>query len=127
MKIKLFLSVFVIVVFLACSEKGGENYDKGSVKPSSEMVFDKTKWQVKEGKDYPFREKMLNDVVYNDTIRSLNKTQILKLLGNPDRINENYFYYRVAQIRLIVWPLHTTTMVIKFKEDSGIEWIKIHR
>jgi hypothetical protein len=78
------------------------------------------------GVDYPFRDKMLNDIVYNDTIRSLNKEQILDLLGQPDRTNEDYLYYLVAQKRLFFWPLHTKTMVIKFKENITIDWIKVH-
>lgn len=90
------------------------------------MVFDKSRWNVSEGLDYPFRDRMVNDVVYNDTIRDLSKNEILDLLGEPDRINENYLYYLVDQKRIGNWPLHTKTMVIKLTGDS-IEWIKIHQ
>ncbi len=94
--------------------------------PGSEMKFDKEKWRVKEGKDYPFREGMLNDIIYSDTVRSQNKDQILALLGEPDRINENYLYYMIAQKRIASWPLHTKTMVIMLSGDNTVEWIKIH-
>lgn len=36
---------------------------------SSDAPFDKEKWAQKKGKDYPFRNAMLEDVLYNDTIR----------------------------------------------------------
>jgi len=121
------LIVIVLVSFFSCSSEREKSTEYDQAKPVSAMAFDKTKWRIKDGKDYPFRKKMLNDVVYNDTIRTLNKAQIIDLLGNPDRINENYLYYRIDQIRLIVWPLHTTTMVVKFTNDSTMEWIKIHK
>ena len=68
---------------------------------------------------------MLNDFVYNDTIRSVNKTEILNLLGEPDRSTEGHLYYTIKQTRIGAWPLHTKSMVIKLSSDT-IEWIKIH-
>lgn len=124
----LILFVFLIICFISCSNKRVDYSENMETKPQSELVFDKTKWQKKEGKDYPFREKMLNDVVYNDTIRALNKSQIIDLLGEPSwkRDNENFLYYMVSQKRLFSWPLHTTTLVIKLNTNDTIEWIKIH-
>jgi hypothetical protein len=57
---------------------------------------------------------------------SLRKDEILDLLGQPDKIDGNYLFYRIAQQRLGFWPLHTKTLVIKFYEDSTVEWIRIH-
>lgn len=91
-----------------------------------EMKFDKTKWGLKEGQDYIYRNQMLDDIVYNDTIRLLNKDEIINLLGNPDRTNEVYLYYLITQKRLGSWPLHTKTMVVKLSDDNSIDWIKIH-
>jgi len=93
---------------------------------NTEIKFDKNKWQEKVNNFYPYRDLMLNDVVYNDTIRSLNKEQVLEILGEPDRINEGHLYYRITQTRLGAWPLKTKTMVIKLTDSEGIEWIKIH-
>ena len=93
-----------------------------------EIAFDQTKWLTKEGKDYPYRYQMLNDVVYNDTIRELNKVEILNLLGEPSyyRDDENYLHYMINQKRLFSWPLHTRVMIVKFKDEATIDWIKIH-
>ena len=92
----------------------------------AEITFDKTKWRVKEGLDYPNRDQMLNSIVYNDTVRALNKDEILDLLGEPDRRNEGYLYYLISQRRLGFWPLHTKTLVIKLSGDNTIDWIRIH-
>lgn len=115
--------LFLGVLFLCC----GCRTDSEQIPepPLSPMTFDPVNWQMKDGRDYPYRASMLDDVVYNDTIRSLDETALLSLLGDPDRRNEDYLYYLVSQKRLFTWPLHTRTMVVKLSADT-IEWIKIH-
>lgn len=93
---------------------------------SNEIDIDRKKWNVKDGSDYPYRELMLNDILYNDTIRSFKREDIIDLLGDPDRINENHPIYTIFQKRLWKWPLHTKTMVIKLSSDNSVEWIKVH-
>lgn len=125
MKKRVFI-VFLFVFCFACKSDREENVENKKRNKDSEMVFDKEKWKVKEGKDYPYRDKMINDIVYNDTIRMLNKEQLLKLLGKPDYIKESHLYYRIIETRIGNWAIKTKTMVIKLIEDSSIEWIKIH-
>jgi hypothetical protein len=90
------------------------------------IPFNREKWNMKEDLDYPYRAQMLNDVLYNDTIRSLNKEEILELLGEPDRKSEGHLYYKISQRRIGSWTLHQKSIVIKFENDSTIEWIKTH-
>jgi len=125
MKKRVFI-VFLFVFCFACKSDREENVENKKRNKDSEMVFDKEKWKVKEGKDYPYRDKMINDIVYNDTIRMLNKEQLLKLLGKPDYIKESHLYYRIIETRIGNWAIKTKTMVIKLIEDRSIEWIKIH-
>ncbi len=120
-----FKAILLLSLFLACKseeEKPIEVDQKGEL----EMVFDQNKWRVKKGDTYPFRDRMLKDVVYNDTIRSLNQLELTDLLGPPDRINENHLYYTIARKGLGAFTLNEKTMVVKIKEDNSIEWIKIH-
>lgn len=118
--------LFIITLFIACQSDTKENIDNQKKNQGSEMAFDKEKWVTKDGKDYPFRDSMINDIVYNDTIRKLNKDQILELLGEPDYIREDHLYYRITETRLGNWPLKTKTMVIKLDSDQAIAWVKIH-
>lgn len=90
------------------------------------MVFDKVKWGMKDGDTYEYRGLMLKDVVYNDTIRDLNESELIDLLGQPDRINENHLYYNISRKGLGAFTLNQKTMVVKIKVDSTIAWIKIH-
>jgi hypothetical protein len=125
MKTRVFIA-FLFVCFISCSSNREENVENEKNTSDSEMTFDKEKWRAKDGKDYLFRDRMLNDIAYNDSVRSQNKIEILDLLGEPDRSNENHLYYLIAETRLGFWPLHTKTLVIKFSDDSTIDWIRIH-
>jgi hypothetical protein len=121
---------YILLLFLsclACNNINEEKPEKTDNTTKVEIGFDRTKWATKDGTDYPYRDKMLNDIVYNDSLRALNQDEILDLLGQPDRTNENYLYYTIAQKRLGFWPLQTKTMVIKFSEKNTINWIKIHQ
>ncbi len=121
------LLLLLLVCVVGCNTKSSKLSEKETKDhPKSELAFDQEKWLLKEGKDFPYREKMYKDVVYNDTIRSLKKDQILKLLGKPTKTNKGYVYYRVKETRFLGWKLHTRTVVFKFNNDKSIEWIKIH-
>jgi outer membrane protein assembly factor BamE (lipoprotein component of BamABCDE complex) len=125
----LYINTLVLFFLLACSAEKEEKTELLDNEIIVEGSFDKSKWRVKEGKDYPFREQMLDAVVYNDTIRSLNKDEVLDLLGEPSyyRNNENFLYYTIAQKRIGLWPLYTKTMIVKLTEENNIDWIKVHK
>ena len=116
----------LLLLCVACTNEKKASSDIADRGISEEVQFDKSNWRSKEGLDYPYRAQMLNDLVYNDTVRSLNKDEILDLLGEPDRRNDGYLYYMIAQRRLGSWPLHTKSLVINLSDDSTIVWIKIH-
>lgn len=123
------IKTFALVLFLcitACTAEKREKSEQVDLAIANEISFDKEKWAIKEGEDYPYRDQMLTDIVYNDTVRILNKNEILTLLGEPDRTNEGHLYYMIEETRLGSWTLHSKTLVIKIAEDNTIEWIKIH-
>ena len=119
----------ILLLLLCCFACKNESEEKSASTESetlTEIPFDKDKWIEREDKDYPYRAQMLNEVLYNDTIRTLKEVEIIGLLGEPDRVNDGHLYYTVVQKRLGAWPLSTKSLVIKFKEDGTIEWIKTH-
>lgn len=123
------IRTFIFLLFFSCLACHSEREEKSeSEDPNTEfeITFDKTKWSLMDDKDYPYRDQMLNDVLYNDSIRTLIKYEILELLGEPDRSTDGYLYYMISQTRIGAWPLRTKTMVIRLSEDSSIDWIKIH-
>lgn len=97
-----------------------------TIKKEENIVFNKVQWQQKYKSEYVNRRSMLHDIVYNDTIRNLSMNEITNLLGKPDKIYNNHFYYLIDKKKLSIWTLHNTNMVIKFSKNDSIEWIKIH-
>ena len=91
----------------------------------TEIKFEKSKWQIKKGWGYEYRNAMLNDLVSDPEIRKLDEEGIVELLGEPSRKNGNYLYYTIDQKRAILFPLHTKSLVVKMNQDT-IEWMKIH-
>ena len=62
MKARVFIA-FLIVCCFSCRTNREENAENEKNTTKSEMAFDKAKWKAKEGEDYPFRDRMLNDIV----------------------------------------------------------------
>lgn len=120
------ISILILFLSIFACKNDKKSIDNNGEEENKEITFNKNKWQEKVNDLYPYRDLMLKDVVYNDTIRTLNKEELLELLGEPDRINEGHLYYLITQTRLGAWPIQTKTMVIKLTDKEGIEWIKIH-
>ena len=119
------LAIAVLLLFTACNED--PEHKLTAKQETDEQVFDREKWKTRQGKDYPFREEMLDDLMNNQGLRELKTNEIIELLGEPTRVDSNYFFYKIEQKRLGEWPLHTTTMVIQTAEDSTVNWVKVHK
>lgn len=122
----LFKTLLLLSIFLACKSEKADTPVTETRNEASEIVFDKVKWAMKDGDAYIYRDQMLKDVAYNDTIRRLNQSELINLLGQPDRINENHLYYTISRKGLGAFTLNQKSMVVKIEVDSTIAWIKIH-
>lgn len=114
---------FLLLGCLACDPGAKETREEA---PVTEVEFDAVKWNMKEDKDYPYRDSMLNDLMNNDAIRHLKGNEVLALLGDPTRIDSLYLFYRIKETRINFFTLNAKTLVIKLNEDSTINWMKIH-
>jgi len=116
---KTFLIFLSFITCISCQHKVKE--------AASPEKFDKAKWQTGVDGEYPFRDQMVPDLLYTDTLRRLKRDAILDLLGEPTRVDTNFLFYRVKQKTVGgLIPVHTKTLVIKFAKDSSVTWIKIH-
>jgi hypothetical protein len=116
MQIRNLLIIFLFC-FTACKSKSIQHEEK----------FDKTKWDTKIGKQYPYRDEMLKDLMTNHLLKTLKRNEVINLLGAPTRSDSSYLFYIVAQEFIDnILPLHTKSLVIKFHKDSTVEWVKIH-
>ena len=126
-------SVFVMIVTVlligACGNDTAEETQTSEVETESEVEqvpFDRTRWLRQEDGQYPFRAQMLDDVLYNDTIRDLSQSEVESLLGPPDRTTDGFAYYTIRRKQWGMMTLHATTMVIKYAKPDSIAWIKVH-
>ena len=121
------ISLLLLLLFcLSCGDSKKTEPEKKPKKAKVEIDFDKEKWSIKQGRYYPYRAKMLNSLIENDKIRSLNKSELLELLGEPNRTNENYLYYELTRNKVGFVTLSTRTLVFKFDDDNNMDWVKIH-
>lgn len=114
------LTICVILLSLCCSCKDD------SSKSADQLAFDIAKWSQKENDLYKYRSQMADEVLYNDTIRSLNRLQLVSLLGTADKEVDNHLYYELDRKKLGFWTLEASFLVVKFKDSITVEWIKIH-
>ena len=124
MQIKI-LFLFILCCF-ACNNTDNVKSEKASTPSLTKLDFEKEKWMTKKGKGYPHRDKMLPAIFANDTIRQLEKDEVIDLLGPPDRIDSLYLFYLVAQKRAGFLPIQTKTLVIKISDDEKPNKIMIH-
>ncbi len=114
---------FLAFIFLYCGACNSTD-KKFAV---GEQRFNKVKWHVFKEEGYPFRERMLADLIDNYKMSGLKKEEILNLLGTPDRTDAGYLFYTIAQPHWGILPLSTKSLVIKLTKDSIVEWRKIHK
>lgn len=125
------LFVLVVLSMLACK-------DQPTVKPEATPAaipdvivashkFDKTRWAAKDGRDYPYRDDMVHDLVDSKQLKPLSKDEIVELLGQPDRVDGTYLFYIIHQPRLINWPLHTKALVVQLSQDSTENKVLIYK
>lgn len=120
------MKYLIALCVLCCAACKSELADKSRGQQDVQIPFDSEKWKNKSDGAYPFRFQMLDDLLYQDTIRKLNRQEVLDLLGEPERINGDYFYYLIVQNRIGLLPIQTKTLVIKFMKEGKVEWIKLH-
>ncbi len=112
--------LLLLLFCMACNSYTEESANK-------EIAFDEQKWKEKKDRDYPYRHAMLDDLIASKKLKGIAKREVMNLLGQPDRTDSSYLFYRVSQKRLGFWPLHTTTLVIKMAGSDSVEWVKIHQ
>ena len=124
------IKTFPFILFLCCLSCEPRHDEQPAIEdPPTETKseFEKNRWIVQDGKDYPYRNEMLEDLMNHPELRKFDKSQVLDLLGQPDRVDSLYLFYKIAQERLGPWPLHTKTLVIKLSGDSTLNKIMIHQ
>ncbi len=116
--ISLKILVFVIIVFFVCS-------------CNSDRKFNKTAWQQRGDLGiYPERKKMLKDLMNNHGLKGLNYTQLIDLLGEPDKYSDEepntVTYNIVSDYGRDIDPIFLKNLEVKFSSDSIVTDLNIN-
>ena len=120
---KKIILLIVIIGFISCKK---EKETTESFQEETIIELNKVNWNKKEADDYLYRELLIDSVIENKELRSLGQNELLNVLGEPNRMENNHLYYTISQKKLGFWPLNQKTLVIKYSENDTITWIKIH-
>lgn len=99
---------------------------KHSTQASEQLTFETLNWKTASGEAFPYREKMLKNLLDSVKLKGLKYAEVIKLLGQPERIDNGHLFYPVSRSEVGALTLHTTTLVIKLNKDSIVEWRKLH-
>lgn len=114
---KTYTILAVLFLFLSC---------KNNVEENPKKTFDAVLWLVKDTEgNYAHREEMLDNLVYKVTLKGLPKEEIIKMLGEPERTDNNHLFYEVSSKQVGAFPLHKKFLVIKLDKNNTVEWRKI--
>ena len=110
--IKLFL--LLLLICSACSNKNDA--------PKPDIKFERTKWDIKIDDGYTYRKQMINDLLNNYKWPGVKKDSVIKMLGEPDEMEDNIFMlYNYNQNHLGFFPLSTKQLVIELTADSTVK------
>lgn len=75
---------------------------------------------------YPFRDKMLKDIIENEMFIGLKLEQLTDTLGQPNRIIENRVVYStVTDFGSDIDPVFTKDLIVKFNSDSIVTGLEV--
>ena len=109
------LNIIIIVFFLnSCGQ-------------ISHQKFDANKWQnanLNLEENWDLRWQMMNDLRNNFDLEEMNKTQIIKSLGNPDSETKNEYNYNLGMTGT---GINTGNLTIVFKENNKVKKINVRQ
>ena len=97
---------------------------------NSKQEFDSDEWK-QTGLDWwitDFREKMVDDLIQNDTLIGMNQEQVIELLGLPESENKAKLEYLIREkYRSDINPEYISNLIIEFDEKGQVRNCKIEK
>lgn len=97
---------------------------------NSKQEFDSDEWK-QTGLDWwitDFREKMVDDLIQNDTLIRMNQEQVIELLGLPESENKAKLEYLIREkYRSDIDPEYISNLIIEFDEKGQVRNRKIKK
>ena len=97
---------------------------------NSKQEFDSDEWK-QTGLDWwitDFREKMVDDLIQNDTLIRMNQEQVIELLGLPESENKAKLEYLIREkYGSDIDPEYISNLIIEFDEKGQVRNCKIEK
>ena len=97
---------------------------------NSKQKFDSDEWK-QTGLDWwmtDFREKMVDDLIQNDTLIGMNQEQVIELLGLPESENKAKLEYLIREkYGSDIDPEYISNLIIEFDEKGQVRNCKIKK
>ena len=97
---------------------------------NSKQKFDSDEWK-QTGLDWwmtDFREKMVDDLIQNDTLIRMNQEQVIELLGLPESENKAKLEYLIREkYGSDIDPEYISNLIIEFDEKGQVRNCKIKK
>lgn len=129
---KIFLLTSAVFLLFACKKE--EKPIQEQIVPNHEIAFDSKKWKepsiyLDDEDTFPYREKMLNDLVDSKLLKGKSRSETLELLGKPSRTDKEYLFYTVYRNEAGFITLKVRTLVLVLsgaKETDTVQKVLIH-
>ncbi|OYU78902.1 MAG: hypothetical protein CFE23_16475 [Flavobacterium sp. BFFFF1] len=110
MKTNYCLLIFFLIFLVSCKEK-----------------FEKSKWLFKSDMEYPYRNKIVDDLVENQKLKGLTYSKIIELLGTTNGESEpgKLTYDIETDYGMDIDPVYNKYLEINFTKDSIVKSFKI--
>jgi len=111
---RFFFVIFISMIMISCNKR-----------------FDKTEWLSGDGiENYPYRNKMINDLLTNYKLKGLPYNQLIDLIGKPQsniQNDSNWISYPIKiNYGYDIDPIYTKYLTFKLSRDSVVIDFKIN-
>lgn len=92
---------------------------------NQQIKFDKTNWTTKDDMEYPYRKKMLKDLITNYKLSGIKYSELIALLGQPQYNDSASLGYEIETHYNVIDPDYAKKLEFIFNKDSVITSFKV--
>lgn len=120
MKEKISIAMLIMIAFISCRRDA-------EIAALGKMEFNSEQW--KEGSDgvYPYREKMVDDLLKRYDWEGMPRAEVEALLGKPGSGDSLNYVYMMYQKKIGFFRAFTHALVVKFREDGVVKKVVIYK
>jgi hypothetical protein len=89
---------------------------------SKDIPFENVKWLEKDEVDYPYRHRMIDDLLENHRLQGLSYRQLTELLGQPEKYDtkEKIIYDIEQEYGTDIDPVYVKYLAFTLDKDSVV-------